>query len=101
MIDMNAQTLQNTIIAIIINNTRTYENRSEYLHLLDIRNRLAELEGTTPSRSEVDAALLALHRSGKAYLQLEEGFRFLALNPEYAEAGVRVGGETRHLISIA
>lgn len=92
--------LTDTILAIIINNTGTYEHPSNYLDLLELRNRLADLEGVDPTRAEVDAALLDLHRSGKARLDIEEGFRFLALNPEYAEAGVRVGGEVRHLISI-
>lgn len=94
-------TLRDTIIAIVINGTHTYENRTQYLHLLDVRNRLAELEGIDPTRAQVDAVLLDLHRSGQAHLQIEEGFRFLALNPEFAEAGVRVGGEVRHLISIS
>lgn len=92
--------LSDTILAIVINRTNTSAHPGEYLHLLDVRNCLAEMEGISPTRSEVDAALLSLHRSGKAYLQLEEGFRFLALNPEYAKAGVKVGGEIRHLIKI-
>jgi len=95
------ENLRDTILAIVTNGTNTFENPGEYLHLLEVRNRLAELEGINPARSEVDAALLELHRSGDAHLQLEEGFRFLALNPEYAEAGVRVGPEIRHLISIS
>lgn len=94
-------TLRDTIIAIVINGTHTYENRSQYLHLLEVRNRLAEMEGINPTRAEIDAALLDLHRSGQAYLLIEEGFRFLAMNPEYAAAGVKVGHEVRHLISIA
>jgi len=98
---MSAKELQNTILAIITNNTRTYEHPSEYLDLLELRNRLGKLDGIDPTRGEVDAALLALHRSGKACLQLEEGFRFLATHPEYTEAGVRVGGEIRHLISLS
>jgi hypothetical protein len=93
--------LRDTILAIITNSTKTYENPSEYIDLLEIRNRLAELDGTSPTRSEVDAALLDLHLSGDAYLMIEEGFRFLALHPEYVEAGVRVGGEVRHLISLS
>jgi hypothetical protein len=93
--------LRDTILAIITNGTDTYEHPSEYIHLLDIRNRLAELDGINPARSEVDAALLDLHLSGDAYLMIEEGFRFLALHPEYTEAGVRVGGEVRHLITIS
>lgn len=95
-----ADNLRDTILAIVTNGTKTYKNPGQYLHLLEVRNRLTEL-GLNPTRSEVDATLLELHRSGDALLQLEEGFRFLALNPEYAEAGVRVGGEIRHLISLS
>jgi hypothetical protein len=91
--------LRDTILAIVTNDTKTHENPGQYLHLLDVRNRLTEL-GLTPTSDEVDATLLELHRSGDAYLQIEEGFRFLATHPEYAEAGVQVGGEIRHLISL-
>jgi len=93
-------TLRETILAIVINGTDTPEHPSEYLHLFDVRNRLSELDGIDPAREEVDAALLDLHLSGRARLELEEGFRFLATHPEYAEAGVRIGGEIRHLIKI-
>jgi hypothetical protein len=95
---MNTETLQDTILAIVTNDTNTYTHPDEYLPLFDLRKRLTELKGTSHSRTAVDAALLALHLSGKAFLQVEEGFRFLALHPEYAEAGVRVGDEIRHLI---
>lgn len=93
--------LRDTIIAIVTNDTNTFENPGAYLPLLDLRNRLADMDGINPTRSEVDAALLEIHRSGDAYLLIEEGFRFLATHPEYAEAGVRVGGELRHLISLS
>jgi hypothetical protein len=93
--------LRDTILAIITNGTSTFENPGIYLPLLDLRNRLAELEGANTTRSDVDAALLELHRSGDAYLQIEENTRYLATHPEYTEAGVRVGGETRHLITIS
>jgi hypothetical protein len=93
--------LRDTILAIITNNTKTYEHPSEYIDLLEIRNHLTELDDINPTRSEVDAALLDLHLSGDAHLMIEEGFRFLALHPEYVEAGVRVGGEIRHLISLS
>ena len=86
--------LSNTIKAIVIN------NGGEYLQLFDLRNRLNSFDDINVTRAEVDAELVRLHLSGEIRLDPEEGFRFLAYNPEYAEAGVSIGDEMRHLISM-
>lgn len=89
--------LQDTITAIVINRGR---GNGGYVQILDIRNIIDGFADITATRHDIDAALVDLHLNGPIRLDIEESFRFLAMNPEYNEAGVSIGGEIRHLASL-
>jgi hypothetical protein len=71
---------------------------TDNVSLVLVRRELAFLGNSGVGREEIDAALVDLHERGEIVLSSEENLK--ALSKAAKEAGVPIGGDTKHLISI-
>lgn len=89
------QALGETIKAVIVNNTVA----ARPVNLSTIRTRIAQIDDINPTRADVDHALTHLMVTRQIRLIPESCQR--VLTPADRAAGIWLGGETRHVASIA